>query len=216
MPASSRTLQAAALLTLLVTPLVARGQQRFKSAQDEYDESYVWFDAEGKALLGKDAYPLEGSALFNYIGRRDLGRRYEDTVHFKSVLGWGGLLAIGMGLTFSASILVMDVPLHLTCVQPSSFCDAQRPFITLLDSLVIAGVAGAGLGVASGLLGLAISPDPVSESEAHRLVDDYNGKLRKKLGLPVEPRASRPPGPSFRLAAFALPGGAAAQLAVSF
>ena len=137
--------------------------------------------------------PLEGPAFYEKLGRPDLVEAYRNREQLKNglkILGGvttAGGLVLGMAALFSGN----------DCVStPSDWCLAPR---VSKSSRLTLGLVGLGL-VAGGtgmlVAGFVINPNPVDAVEARQLADEYNAKLKDRLGVASEfapARQYRPP-----------------------
>jgi hypothetical protein len=138
--------------------------------------------------------PLEGPAFYEKLGRPDLVEAYRNREQLKNglkILG-GVTTAVGLVLGIAAvSSIGSD------CVStPSNWCFGPR---VSKNSQLIGGLVGLGL-VAGGtgmlVAGFVINPNPVDAVEARQLADEYNAKLKDRLGVASEfapARQYRPP-----------------------
>ena len=141
------------------------------------------------AYQGKDMKPLEGSAFYERVGRSDLALAYQRKQGLKV-----GLTATG-GIFFGLGVLVEVVAL---AAASSGGCSSSTYF-GCIGSRIEADAAGKvaliGLGLIAGGTGLlvggfVINPNPVSDAEARRLVDEYNQRLKERLGVSAKPEST--------------------------
>jgi hypothetical protein len=153
------------------------------SAQERYDQQYVWFRDQQAArssgavlgdgtyaFLGKKGWPLQGAAFYFAVGREDLARRYNSTVSAKSVLTWGGATGALLGLLLVSS------------GDPGASNDFGGDRDSGDDSDALGATLLVG-GLASWIIGLVLEPHPVSAKQARKLAAQYNARLKKELHL---------------------------------
>ena len=179
-------------------------------AQQHYEERFIGFPevltlAGTPSLIrwvqpyeGKYQKPLVGDAFYRKIQRPDLVEAYQNKQGTRMALGvmGGGATVGGMVLMFSA---LFDSEAHYARIPVGGV-------------VMTAGLVGM-------LVGAYLNPHPVEPSEARRLADAYNQKLRGELGLSGE-RAPEPVAPKpavhARLTPLWGPGGAGLGLQGSF
>jgi hypothetical protein len=190
---------------------------------EEYEQRRIGFneivkvDKNGQVVVmrstpyeGRDKKPLNDEAFYLKVGRPDLASAYQRRVIFK----------IAAGITAGVAILGGGI-FALTTGAQGDFCESsqadynacfarnlqirgERNMRTRLG-LPIIGAGGVLLALA-----VALSPHPIAQSEAHRLADSYNERLKVDLGLSDESKL----GPSgllgiqARWAPVVVPGGA--------
>jgi hypothetical protein len=140
---------------------------------------------------------LDGPRLYQTIGREDLARTYGRLEATKVVLVTTGLLAMIGG----AAAAGIDKP-HQQCGLETT---PVGTFGIPSDTLQCHGVGGGtGYGVGIGAVvvgimlesvGLALDPEPVSQAERRRLVEDYNAST-----VTAPPSARLHLAPEFSLA----------------
>ncbi|MDX2010034.1 MAG: hypothetical protein SFW67_07590 [Myxococcaceae bacterium] len=146
--------------------------------------------------------PLEGSDLYDAVGRADLKSQYGSRVVGKvlALVGGGALLAAGT-VTFLIGVnqrcAIFDASTRV-CLQGQAIA---QPNI-LAAALGVAGVAGI-------VFGIAFPAHPLNRDERRQLVDDFNKKQD------AGPK-SEAPSVRLRVAMGLLPGGAAGLLHVEF
>ncbi|HSR97470.1 MAG TPA: hypothetical protein VLM79_10490 [Kofleriaceae bacterium] len=133
------------------------------------------------AATGRHWYPYQGElkkrlkpeAFYKLVGRRDLADAYDRRSKTMLALRWGGgVLAVGSGLAWIASLQ----------------SDGQK--LSYLQTGALVGLA-AGVAAAAAGRWLQESLDPISESEARTIAEQYNKRLRRSLGLPLSARMRR-------------------------
>ncbi len=153
------------------------------------------------------AVPLEGSAFYEKIGRRDLLETYQRRVQLKNGLKILGTLTTAVGLVLSVAVFTSnnDCPnpsRDFQCIGSGNFKNLQ-----LAAGLIGVGLAAGGTGML--VAGFVINPDPVDAREARQLADEYNqkqtnpsgdrseaegAKRRAKVQISVAPLASKSGG----------------------
>jgi hypothetical protein len=205
------------------TVLQAGGGQ----ALEEYDKNFLGFD-EGTAVShhgtilswstayqGKYRRPLEGDEFYRIIGRDDL------------VTAYGANRTKRIGITVAGVAIVVAVPAiaFLTRSQRTcpSFpaagwfeCRSANQDADFRAAMI--SVGGAVVGTSVVIYGLAaVKLHPVDGAEARRLGDEYNQKLKGRLGLARAPSLERAPeATEFSVALLPVPGGGMVGLAVTF
>jgi len=137
------------------------------------------------AYEGKDMKPLEGFAFYEKVGRSDLALAYQRKQGLKVGLTATGGIFFGLGVLFEVGALA---------AASSGGCSSST-YLGCVGSGIGAGAAGTAafigfglIGVGTGLLagGFVINPNPVGDAEARRLVDEYNQRLKERLGMSSE------------------------------
>lgn len=173
---------------------------RNAEAQAKYDDQYVWFEdyltvtanqygaSVGTAsapVQGKHGRKLEGATFYEVVGQPELASSYRTRKAWKLGLFWGGVVtAVG-----GAALLYPALTAGMGCDYGDTKCedDASSKRTTMLT----ASLGMLGVGTVAYLVGAGLNPHPVELDEARRLADEYNGKLKKDLGLTasrVEPQ----------------------------
>jgi hypothetical protein len=133
------------------------------------------------AYLGEVDQTLDPLAFYARIGRPDLADKYID----RRRLAIGGGIVSVAAAAVAVGLVLLDIKTAPSC-PPASFqkCDEHAAQY----SVPIYGAVG--VSALGALLGIRYwrNPQPIEENEAKSLVDDYNGELRKRLGLPVVTR----------------------------
>jgi len=135
------------------------------------------------------AIPLEGSAFYEKIGRRDLLETYQRRVQLKNGLKILGALTTAAGLVLSVAAFTSNND----CPNPSrdSWCIGSG---ISKNRQLAAGLIGAGLaagGTSMLVAGFVINPDPVDAREARQLADEYNQKQTNASGDRSEAEAAK-------------------------
>ncbi len=189
--------RAAKAVEAITTQQVATNEK----AQAEYDLKYVWFEdyltvtanqygahvgTASAPVQGKHAKPLEGASFYEVVGQPELASSYRTRNAWKQGLFWGGLVT-GIG---GAVLLYPALTAGLECDFGDAKCeddaDARRPML-LGTSIGLMGV-----GTIAYLVGAGLNAHPVELDEARRLADEYNGKLKKDLGLSAMRKEQEP------------------------
>ena len=185
-----------------VTSITQSTPQSSSAAQRVYDEHYIWFadralvNANSGQVLRTWSEPVRGKyrerirwdRFYEAVGRDDLAREFH---HNRKVrhrrIGWSiPLLAVGAGLgvfgLFDAIVGTEtdeceDTGYLGNCISSKR----ERHYGALAVSVPF--IAG---GTTLLVLGVTKRVQPLKPSEAQRLADEHNRKLRAKLGLPAE------------------------------
>jgi hypothetical protein len=185
------------------------GMHEFMSHYLTYDES------QGQAYEGKGHAPVERVHFYELVGRQDL----VEGVHsreFRQRLYYGGagatlLLGVASGAVLLAAAPDLESQACQAKVDAFQACAARRANMQLAGrALIVGGVVGAGV---FSLLALTVDLDPVARSESHRLANEYNGSLRRKLTLGASRETS---GRTLTLAPEGGPGQAGVRLALRY
>jgi hypothetical protein len=114
------------------------------------------------AFQGRDHHPIDDEAFFRIVGREDLARRYHRAAVVKKSLTVGGGALVAGGLLFS---FVQFWTEH--GAQPATECASGCSASSRVSPAW--GLAIAGTGLLSLLVGHAIDPTPIAAAEANRL-----------------------------------------------
>lgn len=171
-------------------------------SQEEYDLHYIGFEElvvvqsygwYGTGTVKQWAIPyegkykklLEGSAFYEKIGRKDLVESYDSRKTTKTALTVGGAIAAVGGVVIS----FVGITDHRDCGRPGAGADACGVNV----APAIAGIAISLVGSGLMLGGILMNPNPIDGSEARKLADEYNGKLKTQLGLSemIDPTPAR-------------------------
>jgi hypothetical protein len=214
-------------------------------AQDEYNRSYVEFTdvtavTQAGAVFewtmvhqGKQHARLEGDAFYRLIGRDDLATQYRSNEATRT-----GFIVAGVAIAVALPLLAFASRSQKDCGSgPSVFdpnfqsasdawfkCTQDNDSATS-QAMVLGGIGGA-LGVGIAVLGANfVHLHPVDASEARRLGEEYNKKLKARLGLASagatetdatpEPAPSEP-GVSLSLSLVPTVGGGMVGLGITF
>lgn len=181
-------------------------------ARDEYRSRYVGLMnlAGGGDVMVPSYWPtpfqgaaqraLLGYSFYETIEQPVLAERFKAKRRTQMGLVGGGGAIVGVGLVTGLAIALATVDMpgkDCTDYDPRLMqCFAFKPDRTgLAVGLSIIGVGVLG-GLAVSLVGVFVNPHPVTPDEARGLIDEYNRKLRRDLGL--DGRASREDRPRFR------------------
>jgi hypothetical protein len=206
-------------------------------AQAEYDEKFLKFDDVttidqygrmkqwSMPRQGKSGRTLEGDAFYRALGRDDLVARYQENEKKRTTV-----LVIGLSIAVAVPVIAFATAGTKNCGSDPSVFDpnfatrSQQHFDCIrsndqaqLTSFIIAG-AGATVGLGIALIGgNAIDLHPVDGNEARRLVEEYNKKLKDRLGLAqAAPRERTPPAPSLAVSLVPIRGGGMVGLGLEF
>lgn len=165
-----------------------------------YKESYLHFgetlylNANTGAIVGSRSRPYQGQYLkrlswlefFEASGRDDLVDQYKGRRRTKLVLILGGV-AVAIG----------GVPAIAVPLSNQEFCSSGEPGCeeSLNVPAIVAGSVMLVGGFTTALVGLFRSSVPIKLSEARRVADEHNRKLRKRLGLGDKVVSAPAPGP---------------------
>jgi hypothetical protein len=212
-----------------VSPGVAQAviQAGGGQAQEEYDQAYVGFDEiaavsrHGQLLewtrptQGKYRRPLEGDEFYRLIGRDDLVAAYHANQGKRTGVIVAGV-AIGIGIPLlalasnsSKTCPPLGDPAWWDCTSSNHDAEARTALIAVLGAT--AGVVVAVIGATS------VKLQPVDGPEARRLADEYNKKLKARLGLAQVPVTERPrPETEVAISLVPIKGGGLVGLALRF
>lgn len=152
------------------------------AAAEEYDKSFIWFQdlvainiqnggVVGSTTIpyqGKYKKPLAGSDFYEAIDRPDLASSYQT----RQIVRWS-LMGVGYaGLIGGALYPVLATD---DCSAADLDCDMSSKWIT--GGVIMGG------GLVLAVIGGAINPHPIEATEARRLADEHNGRLKERLGL---------------------------------
>lgn len=200
---------AAAAVSELTEATEAEAKSEAESAESEaeqlqrrYDTSYLWLEdwigvsAKSGAVVarwsvikqGKYGADLSPVQFFKIIERDDLVEQYRRRlairlgVGLSLIIGGVAMTATGMGLFLSRSEpkrldFGVDDPLQMGPEQAPGWQGVSED-----GALVIAGV-GAGLSIVGALFITFFRHNPINRSEAAELIDSYNWRLKKRLGI---------------------------------
>lgn len=130
--------------------------------------SQHWYPYRGVAKAR-----LQPDAFYQLVGRNDLVDKYQRRRTTMLGLMWGGgVVALGSALVGIASL------------------EADSEKISRLQAGALVGVCVGLAAVATGRY-LQTSLEPISDSEARAIAEQYNKRLRRSLGLPLSARMRR-------------------------
>jgi hypothetical protein len=132
------------------------------------------------AFQGRDHHPIDQETFFRIVGRDDLLRRYHSEAGAKKGLTvCGGTLVFG-GLLFAAIATTLR---YGGGAQPAIGCDGTNcPSASPRGPSPIWGLAIAGTGLVSLIVGRSLDPTPIDADEADRLARSYDQSLQARLG----------------------------------
>ncbi len=161
--------------------LVTQDLKPDKAAEKQFEERAVWFaeyagiNRYGAVVAewivpkkGKYGEDLSGSDFYEYVGREDLVSSYNTRLAIR----WGTLIG---GAAIATAGMLKYVSVETNCLTSDSDCEegSRTPWlVTGIVGLVVMNVSW------------FVPLQPISPSEARRLGDEYNAKLRQELGLP--------------------------------
>jgi hypothetical protein len=196
------------------------------AAQEEYDRGYVGFDEvtglthHGTLLSfttpyqGKYRRPLPDDEFYRVIGRDDLVAAYQSNRSKRTAIIAAGV-AIGVGVPLIAyltrsqkSCPPLGDPGWWDCTDSNSSADLRAGMISVAG--LATGLVVAWIGVAS------VQLHPVDGAEGRRLGDEYNKKLKARLGLAHAPAERSAAEPGVEIALLPVRGGGMVGLAVTF
>ncbi len=178
---------ATATATTAVTQSVGKNMVE---AKRQYEDRFVWFgdmasvaSGTGEVLgtwsvpyKGKYREPLDGREFYDYVGRTDLGDKYESRMGTRRRLLFGGLFGmIGGGALAGWGM------------YDSIENDGSMQFG--VAGLVLVGLGGVGMTV-----GATVNPNPVDNPTCRRLAEDFNRQLAAELGLEPLSQQHEPTG----------------------
>ncbi len=144
---------------------------------------------------GKYDEPVRGSKFYDIIGRDDLKKKYRRRMGLKIGLAVGGTVvgvtvaSIGLAAILSNSTAT---PANFGEDDPLGMGDGKGG--QKISDAGAWAMFGTGFAVVlvGQMTGWFLKAHPIKPPEARKLVDEYNRKLRRKLGIP-EPTAHRLP-----------------------
>lgn len=206
-------------------------------AEEKYEQRKVWFTDMAAVnqfggvvatwstpYQGKYKKPLKGAKFYELVGRPDLAKQYRSAETLRwTVFGLGVAGAIGgtalmlTGLSggdyCSTSDYNTDAD-RLAC-QARSDAASDAASTRLTWGLILSGV-----GYIAAIVPLYLNSHPVDASEARRLADVYNKKLKQKLGLasaaPTPTLAPTTSAVAFDVSPWVARDGGGMQLALRF
>jgi hypothetical protein len=202
------------------------------SALEQYEERYIW--AEDFPVVygdrhhvattigtffyqGKYRKPLAGADLYDAIDRPDLAATYRQRATGKYLLCGAGLaLIVGGGAYAIANFSSAPPDLNL---PPAQFAQQAQAASDAAREAALIGIAISSGGVVLLMVGALLDVDPLNASEARRLVDEYDQRLKGELGLTAadpEKGSTSSDRPSFSFGVAPGNGGAMASLAIAF
>lgn len=143
-------------------------------------EGRLAYDGTWDAFAGRDHHPIDEEAFFRIVGRDDLLRRYHREATVKKSLTVGGGALIFGGLLFAA----VATELRYGGAQPAIACESTGcPSADSRAPSPVWGLAMAGAGLVSVIVGHLLDPRPIDAGEADALARDYDQLLKRRLGI---------------------------------
>lgn len=204
-------------------PEVPAAQPPAPLSHQEYEQDYIGFDDWAvmshhglyrwtEPYQGKYRKPLAGADFYRVIGREDLLQQYQENEKKRTTVQIVGLV-VGVPVMALATRSHQDCPDFFANPSASQACEQSNADADG-RAFLLAGVGvAAGLGIVAASFSIALHP--VDASEARRLGDEYNARLRARLGAaPEEQKAERAPDLAVRVAP--VRGGGMLGLALAF
>lgn len=165
--ASSDAMAAVSQATGSGTSAVVESGEATTAAEKEFLTAYLYIgESYAAPFRGKYQEQISWSVFYEQVGGKNLRYRYNRN----RVLKWSGmLLAPGV--------------FYLGLAQP--WRDGALKYDDKAAGNVALTFVGVSLGMCSG--GYYLSPHPASLAESRRLADEYNRRLKERLGLAVVP-----------------------------
>ena len=136
-------------------------------------------DTPWDAFQGRDHRPIDEEAFFRIVGRDDLLRRYHRKAVVKKSLAIGGGTLVFSGLVFAA----IATALRDGGAQPAISCEGAPCTGNRPGPSPVWGLAIAGAGAVSLIVGHLLDPTPIDADQADALARDYDRSLQSRLGL---------------------------------
>ena len=137
-------------------------------------------DTPWDAFQGRDHHPIDEEAFFRIVGRDDLLHRYHREAVVKKSLSIGGGTLVFGGLLFAA----VTAALRYGGGQPADLCmDNSCPSANSRGPSPVWGLAIAGAGAVSLIVGHLLDPTPIDADEADSLARDYDRSLQSRRGI---------------------------------
>ncbi len=136
-------------------------------------------DTPWDAFQGRDHHPIDEEAFFRIVARDDLLRRYHHEALVKKSLTIGGGSLVFGGLVFAA----IAATLRYGGAQPAIGCDGPPCTGNRPGPSPGWGLAIAGAGAVSLIVGHLLDPTPIDADQADSLARDYDRPLQSRLGL---------------------------------
>ena len=136
-------------------------------------------DTPWDAFQGRDHHPIDEEAFFRIVGRDDLLRRYHREALVKKSLTIGGGSLVFGGLVFAA----ITTALRYGGAQPAIACEGSSCTSNHPGPSPVWGLAIAGAGAVSLIVGHLLDPTPIDAEQADALARDYDRSLQSQLGL---------------------------------
>jgi hypothetical protein len=143
-------------------------------------EGHLLYDGKWDAFAGRDHHPIDEEAFFRIVGRDDLLRRYRREATVKKSLTFGGGALVFGGLLFAA----VTAELRYGGAQPAIGCEGTGCLSA--DSRApspVWGLAIAGTGLVSTIIGRLLDPTPIDAAQADALARCYDRSVQSQLGI---------------------------------
>lgn len=195
------------------------------SRQEEYEQGYIGFDDWAvmthhglyrwtEPYQGKYRKPLAGADFYRVIGREDLLQQYQENEKKRTTVQ-----ILGLAVGVAVPVVALATRSHEDCpdffANPSASQACSQRNADADGRAVALGAIGvvAGLGIVAASFSIPLHP--VDAPEARRLGDEYNARLRARLGAaPEEQKPERGPDLAVRVAP--VRGGGMLGLALAF
>ena len=136
-------------------------------------------DTPWDAFQGRDHHPIDEEAFFRIVGRDDLFRRYHRESVVKKTLSIGGGTLVFGGLLFAA----ITAALRYGGAQPAIACESTPCSASRPGPSAVWGLAIAGAGVISLIVGHSLDPTPIDADQADGLARSYDQSLERRCGI---------------------------------
>jgi hypothetical protein len=143
------------------------------------EQGHVRYDGHWDAFRGPDHHPIDEATFYRVVGREDLLARYQHQARIKKgvTVAGGALLLSGSIFAFIAEMAARTGG-DYTC--PAQGCAGVQSSQGVSP---VWGVAIAGAGLVSLVVGHFLDPTPIDADEADALARDHDRSLRTHLGL---------------------------------
>lgn len=150
------------------------------SERSDRSERSALPDTPWDACQGRDHHPIDEEAFFRIVGRDDLLGRYHRRAVVKKGLKIGGGTLIFGGLIFAA----ISTSLRFGGAQPAVGCEGTDcSSASSRGPSPVWGLAIAGAGAVSLIVGHSLDPTPIDANEADSLARTYDQSLQRRLGF---------------------------------
>lgn len=201
-----------------VAEVVSHSNSSKSAAEEEFEKRRIWFmdsalvnmntgavlSSWTTAYRGKYREPLEGADFYEALQRPDLASSYRTRRAVKATLGVSGFL----GLISSPGLILYGA--LAGCVKKDSTTGECLERDGMMTTGIVVGAVGVAALIANGFIDL----HPVELPAARELVDEYNEKLKKELGVAAGAGKEKDPPASLQLGGYVGPG--AGGLVLSF